>query len=280
MPQKCGFAYLCNWVILTTSIIDVTGISLDKPTLTLVVGKDYTLIATITPNNATKKTVTWISDDDTKATVTNGKVIAVSVGVATITAKAGNQTATCIVTVENDPLTYDEGVIINGVKWATRNVATLGTFAANTESTGMFYQWNRKKAWSVASITGWDTTSPGGDTWEKTNDPSPIGWRVPTLEEFQKLLDTEKVKYEWTSENYVNGGRFTDIATGNSLFLPAVGNLNPFDGKFQAGSLAGYYWSSTTEWSSAAYGFFFHSDGIRLQGLFRTYGFGIRSVAE
>jgi len=46
---------------------------------------------------------------------------------------------------KKDPLTYDEGVVINGVKWATRNVAAPGTFAANPQDAGMFYQWNRKR---------------------------------------------------------------------------------------------------------------------------------------
>ena len=54
---------------------------------------------------------------------------------------------------KKDPLIYDEGVIINGVKWATRNVATLGTFAAKPEDAGMFYQWGHKIGWSTAVIS-------------------------------------------------------------------------------------------------------------------------------
>ena len=37
-----------------------------------------------------------------------------------------------------------DGVVINGVRWATRNVDKPGTFAANPEDAGMLYQWNRK----------------------------------------------------------------------------------------------------------------------------------------
>jgi len=44
-------------------------------------------------------------------------------------------------TLSNDPYT-DAGVIINGIKWATRNVDMPGTFAANPEDAGMFYQWD------------------------------------------------------------------------------------------------------------------------------------------
>jgi len=142
-----------------------------------------------------------------------------------------------------DPLTYDEGVVINDVKWATRNVAAPSTFAAKPEDAGMFYQWNRKVAWpTTGDVTNWDNSYPAGDRWEKSNDPSPAGWRLPYLGEIQKLLDTEKVTNEWVTVNGVNGRKFTDKATGNSIFLPAVGaRLN--DGTLD--NKGGIYWSGS-----------------------------------
>jgi len=74
------------------SPIAVTGMSLDKATLTLSINEDYKLTATITPSDATDKTITWTSSDDSKATVSEGKVTAVAEGTATITAKAGTTT--------------------------------------------------------------------------------------------------------------------------------------------------------------------------------------------
>jgi uncharacterized protein (TIGR02145 family) len=140
--------------------------------------------------------------------------------------------------------TTDNGVIINGVKWATRNVDAPGMFAAKPEDLGMFYQWNRKKAWSATgSVTGWDVTIPEGSFWEKHNDPSPAGWRVPTLDETKTLLDTDKVSHEWISENGRNGRRFTDKATGNSIFMPAAGYRYRIDGTLVFAG--GFYWSST-----------------------------------
>ena len=80
----------------------VTGISLNNSNLSLYTGKTATLTATVTPENATNKAVTWKSSDDTIATVdNNGKVTAVKEGTATITVTTedGNKTATCAVTV-------------------------------------------------------------------------------------------------------------------------------------------------------------------------------------
>ena len=91
-----------------------------------------------------------------------------------------------------DPLTYDKGVVINGVKWAIRNVDKPGTFAVNKESAGMFYLWNSKVYWSTTdpaegvAIPEWNNSWNGGyetpsidDVWQTANDPCPQGWRVP-----------------------------------------------------------------------------------------------------
>ena len=134
--------------------VAVTGISLDKSTLTLSVGEEQDLTATVMPSDATDKTVTWTSSDAAIATVANGKVMAVAAGTVTVTAKAGAETATCTVNI---------GVRINGIVWATRNVAAPGTFVAKPEDAGMFYQWNRKVAWApTGSVTGWDSSMPTG----------------------------------------------------------------------------------------------------------------------
>ena len=87
-------------------IYKVTGVSLNTDSLTLVEGGTATLTATVKPNNATNKNVTWSSDGTSVATVDDtGKVTAISVGSATITATTqdGNKTATCTVTVTAPP---------------------------------------------------------------------------------------------------------------------------------------------------------------------------------
>lgn len=83
-------------------IIAVTGVSLDQKTLSLETGGTATLTATIAPEGATTKDVTWTSSDTKVATVDkDGKVTAVAAGEATITVttKDGEFTASCKVTV-------------------------------------------------------------------------------------------------------------------------------------------------------------------------------------
>ena len=145
----------------------------------------------------------------------------------------------------SDGNTSDLGVVINGITWATRNVDAPGTFAETPESAGMFYQWNRKVAYPVTGeVTNWDTSTAEGDTWVKANDPSPVGWRVPTLDEIKSLLDNINVSKEWTTQNGVNGYKFTDRNNGNSIFLPAAGCRKAVDGTSDYAGNVGVYWSS------------------------------------
>ena len=79
-----------------------TSITMEPTTLSLTVGQTHTpLIATVLPENATDKTVTWSSDaPDIVEVTTDGAVTAKAAGIATITAKTTNGlTITCAVTV-------------------------------------------------------------------------------------------------------------------------------------------------------------------------------------
>ena len=80
-------------------IIPVTSISLSSTEASILLGHSQTLTATVLPDNATDKTVTWTSSDSNVASVENGVVTANKPGTATITATAGTKSATCQITV-------------------------------------------------------------------------------------------------------------------------------------------------------------------------------------
>ena len=86
-------------VVVTVSVQSVV---LDKTEVSLVKGQTVTLIATISPSDATTKEMIWSTSDEHIVTVDNGNIKAVGVGTATIsvTTKDGSKVATCTVTVD------------------------------------------------------------------------------------------------------------------------------------------------------------------------------------
>ena len=92
--------------------VPVNGITLDKTEVELTEGESVTLVATITPADATDKTITWSSSDESVASVVNGAVSCLKVGEAVITAKAGEFMATCKIIVKAKPDAL-EGVEMN-----------------------------------------------------------------------------------------------------------------------------------------------------------------------
>lgn len=89
-----------------SNTIAVTGVSLNAPSLNLTIGGTSNLTATISPTNATNKTISWASNASTVASVdASGKVTANATGNATITVTTadGSKTATCAVAVSASP---------------------------------------------------------------------------------------------------------------------------------------------------------------------------------
>jgi len=109
------------------------------------------------------------------------------------------------ITTEDECQSFDnpQGVVINGVRWATRNVGAPGTFVSSPCDYGEFYQFN--KGTTDFLLNDDYSVYANSDSWLPANDPSPAGWRVPTLDEIQKLLDTNYVTYEWINNNGLIG---------------------------------------------------------------------------
>jgi uncharacterized protein (TIGR02145 family) len=163
--------------------------------------------------------------------------------------------------VSTDP----QGVLINGVRWATTNVDAPETFAAKPEDFGLYYQWGKNVGWSVTGpliSTNGDTTLDKNivsvEVWEPANDPCPDGWQVPSLDDFVALTDENKVVNTWTTLNGKNGRLFVDKATEKSIFLPAIGyefwySSSKSSSMENTVSTHGFYWSSTAHGDSFGY---------------------------
>ena len=113
--------------------VQVTEITLDKADVSLKEGESVTLIATVKPDNATNKSVTWTSSNEAVATVDNsGKVTGVKEGNATITATTvdGGKKATCAVIINFDNGNNQEELVVTGdAPYVSAYVATLTGYA-------------------------------------------------------------------------------------------------------------------------------------------------------
>ncbi|AZV57184.1 Ig-like domain-containing protein [Clostridium sp. AWRP] len=128
--------------------VSVTGVTLDK-TGTVIVGKTLQLNASVQPDNATNKNVSWTSDKtDIAAVDKNGVVTGVKEGTATITATTedGQKTAVCTVTVQSDNSKAYTEVITNLINGISSNKSQL------TENFGDWTAFGLERAGKSTSI--------------------------------------------------------------------------------------------------------------------------------
>ena len=148
----------CSVTVNAAATVPVESVSLDKTELSLEVGGEETLTATVAPTNATNKNVTWESSNTSVATVdATGKVTAIGAGTATITVTTVNQskTATCEVTVTaaTVPVT---GVTLSQTQASlyynrTPNTLTLTATVAPDNATNKAVTWTSSNP-SVATV--------------------------------------------------------------------------------------------------------------------------------
>lgn len=141
-------------------VVSVTGVTLNKSSTSLTVGSTETLAATVAPANATNKTVTWTSSDESIATVENGVVTAVAEGMATITAASvldSSKTATCNVSVATPtPATVNVTFNANG---------GMGTMAPQAVAKDTATALNANTfTRSGYAFSGWNTAANGSGT--------------------------------------------------------------------------------------------------------------------
>ena len=152
-----GLALSCGPTV--DPVVEVTDVSLNQSSVTLEVGGTVTLSATVSPSNATDKTVTWSSSNPGVATVSGGTVTAVGEGNATITASAGGKKATCQVTVKPNVVEVT-GIILNETEMTLQvgDVFTLSATVSPSNATDKTVTWSSSNP-GVATVSGGNVTA-------------------------------------------------------------------------------------------------------------------------
>ena len=148
------------------SSVSISGSGVSNGKLSLKSGASVQLTATVNPSNATDKTVSWTSSNDSVAKVSDGKVTAMKAGTATITATAGGKTASVVVTVADAPVPVSSVSISgDGVKDGRLSLKS-GASVQLTATVNPSNATDRKVTWtssdsSVANVMGTGVVTAG-----------------------------------------------------------------------------------------------------------------------
>ncbi len=239
-PNTAGHLIVANimkqWLEMYATVlpevenVPVAGVSLNETQLTLDITDKYQLTATVLPSNATNKKVTWTSNNQEIAVVSDdGLVTALSNGTTQIIVKTvdGEHTATCEITV--NPPAVTDGIVLNaldtviGIGDSATIIATLSVEAEIT--------------WSIASGSEFATIYPNGNLCTITGvDSGRVIVRASSTD------GTIVGGISISVNNLAYGNRFagsmlnTRLSTDKSLYLTAGTTVSIIDsGNYQYG---------------------------------------------
>ena len=286
--------------------IPVSSVELDRTSIKLNAGEEFTLMPTIKPSSAADKSLSWTSSDTSVAIVDNtGMISGISKGRAIITAAANdgsNKSAACEVIVRSK---YQFEAIDLGlsVKWANGNIG-----AKHEEESGTYYAWGETLAgnprfnFQMYKFGGNIDYAPNkyNNTDKKTvlepkDDVASVAfgdkWRMPTEAEWTELITNCTCVWVDNYEDSGINGLQVAAKNGNSIFLPAAGQ----GGHIMTGPVnvctEGMYWSSSlalgtgvADWAPVgccAWHVTFSSDNaVKLAPNFRCFGYSVRAVCD
>ena len=211
-------------VTVKAKVIGVTEVTLDRTELTLTEGETETLTATVRPDNADNRKVTWSSDKTEVATVDGaGKVTAVKAGeaVVTVTTEDGGKTATCKVTVKAKAVPVT-GVEVNpwAVTLSVRGTSKLSYTIRPADATNQNVKWESDNP-SVATV----------DSDGNVRAVSAGVAKVSAVTEDGGFRSGCTVTVKEFSSGFEVGGLFYKTAKGYSMdFVEVTGN--PGGGKY------------------------------------------------
>ena len=195
---KNGVKANCT-VTVADDTIPVTSVRLNKTNMGLIAGKTEKLTATVSPSNATDRSLSWSSSNPEAAKVSNGTVSALTPGTAIITASTKNGIkASCTVQVQFQDVTDPGQYYFDPVYWAVNRKITSGT----TPTT--FSPFNTCTRGQIVTFL-----------WKAQGSPEPQDWSNPFTD-----VGTGDYFYKavlWAKENGITAGTTaTTFSPGNA----------------------------------------------------------------
>ena len=203
-------------VTVNAKVYPVESVSLDLTSAELTEGNEITLTATVKPDNATNKGVSWSSSDPTVASVSEGKVTALKPGKATITVKTddGGKTATCEVTVNAKVYPVESvSLDLTSAELTEGNEITLTATVKPDNATNKGVSWSSSDP-TVASVSEGKVTAlkPGKATITvKTDDSGRTATCEVTVN--AKVYPVESVSLDLS---------YIEIEAGNEITITAT----------------------------------------------------------
>jgi uncharacterized protein YjdB len=200
-------------VTVNAVVIQVTEVTLDKDEVTLYVGGNETLKATVLPEEATNREIEWSSDNEDVATVENGIITAVSVGSATITVKAkdgSDKYDECLVTIIAPDVYIVGSVVHNGTRqaalWTNGELQVLSSSLFGSSANAVY-------------VSGDDVYVVGTDAGNDFRDRATL-WKNGEAQ----TLDTG---------SEINPASASSVYVSESGDVYVVGQMNDYESTFQ-----------------------------------------------
>lgn len=218
------------------------------------------LSVSATPENALDGvTVEWTSSDPELVTVSDKGVLAFAVKdiedaekTVTITAKAGEKTAACVLTVKGQISRYEvlDFTADFGFQMLDRNVG-----AKTKEEVGNYYQWGKNTPVAANDETEvnanynaeWGPTSEGFADWTVAeNTPCPKGWSLPNDEQMKKVKAKLDIIGDWYFEMATDEECAEAFAIVGKMALVECGQFKKESTTQKYLPEAKYFWTSYT----------------------------------
>lgn len=262
--------------------VPVSTVQINETSLTLATMISYTLIARITPADATDQSVVWNSDNPSVVSVDHtGVITTISDGSANVTATAGGVTGSCTITVkkcavptkdyiDENGVNHGKGIAIGDVIWAPVNCG----FEPDTEGSkgyeyGKLYQWGRKYGQGYSS--SYDETIP-----ELLDGPASID-EAQTIAYSNIFIKSSGTSEDWVSQTnqglWNSGTEDSPVKTGydpcpTGWRVPTYAELNTLvtnhsSKEYTINSRKGYYFSGEYTYLNCAPSVFLPAAGCR-----------------